>query len=140
MTPAQPPKVWVEPKLIYIYEHELVLIRKERDDYATGKAEAWAIIDKKEADLTRVRAELAEAVRLLAAEPQAALIWASPRELLNVFQADAVGCHIITVTPEILRKIDLVGKDLDELSLETVNMFFNDALKAGIALPGVGVR
>ena len=83
---------------------------------------------------------MAEAVRLLAAEPQAALIWASPRELLNVFQADAVGCHIITVTPEILRKIDLVGKDLDELSLETVNMFFNDALKAGIALPGVGVR
>lgn len=62
------------------------------------------------------------------------LIWASPRELLNIFQADEIGCHVITVTPDILKKLALVGKDLDQFSLETVQMFFNDAQASGLSL------
>jgi len=62
------------------------------------------------------------------------LIWASPRELLNIFQADQIGCDIITVTPDILKKLDNVGKDLSLFSLETVRMFFDDAKKAGFTL------
>jgi transaldolase len=77
---------------------------------------------------------MAEAVDLLKAAPKAELIWASPRELLNVFQADAIGCHIITVTNDILKKLSLVGKDLDDYSLETVKMFYNDATQAGYQL------
>lgn len=67
------------------------------------------------------------AVEMTAPERQIELIWASPRELLNIYQADAVGCHIITATPDILKKLTLIGKDLDEYSLETVNMFYQDA-------------
>lgn len=74
---------------------------------------------------------MAESVRILKAKPKAELIWASPRELLNVMQADEVGCHIITVTPDVLGKLSLVGKDLDAFSLETVEMFFKDASAAG---------
>jgi transaldolase len=74
------------------------------------------------------------ALELLQPEPHAELIWASPRELLNVFQADAIGCHIITVTHDILKKLSLVGKSLDEYSLETVRMFHDDAQKAGYSL------
>jgi transaldolase len=75
-----------------------------------------------------------EAIRALAVEPRAELIWASPREVLNIVQADAVGCHIITLTPDFLRKIDLMGKDLGEFSLDTVRMFYNDAHEAGFTL------
>ena len=77
---------------------------------------------------------MAEAVRRLAATPRAELIWASPRELLNVFQADEVGCHIITVTNDILKKLALVGRSLDDYSLETVKMFYDDAKRAGYTL------
>jgi transaldolase len=77
---------------------------------------------------------MAESVRILADVPGAELIWASPRELLNVFQADAVGCHIITATNDILKKLDLIGKDLADYSLDTVKMFFNDATQAGFTL------
>jgi transaldolase len=73
---------------------------------------------------------MAAAVELLRPYPNLELIWASPRELLNVFQADAVGCHVITATHDILKKLPLVGKDLHERSLETVRMFRNDALQA----------
>jgi transaldolase len=62
------------------------------------------------------------------------LIWASPRELLNIFHADEIGCHVITVTHDVLKKLSLVGKDLDEYSLDTVKMFHEDALKAGYQL------
>jgi transaldolase len=62
------------------------------------------------------------------------LIWASPRELLNIFQADAIGCHIITVTGDLLAKLPLVGKDLREYSLETVEMFRTDAMRARYSL------
>ena len=77
---------------------------------------------------------MAESVRILAGSPGAELIWASPRELLNVFQAEAVGCHIITATNDILKKLDLIGKDLADYSLDTVKMFFNDAAQAGFTL------
>jgi transaldolase len=77
---------------------------------------------------------MATALELLKAAPAAELIWASPRELLNIFQADAIGCHIITVTDELLKKLHLVGKDLDDYSLETVKMFFDDARAAGFKL------
>lgn len=74
---------------------------------------------------------MAEAVGLLKANPKAELIWASPRELLNIFHADSIGCHIITVTHDVLSKLPLVGKDLAEYSLDTVKMFHQDALSAG---------
>jgi len=77
---------------------------------------------------------MTESVRVLKAFPRQELIWASPRELLNVFQADAIGCQIITVTNDVLKKLGLVGKDLDEYSLETVKMFRDDAVAAGFAL------
>ena len=75
-----------------------------------------------------------EAVRMLRPHPQIELIWASPRELLNVFQADAIGCHIITATPDVLKKLSLVGKDLAQYSLDTVKMFADDAAKSGFTL------
>ena len=68
------------------------------------------------------------------------MIWASPRELLNVFQADAAGCHIITATNDILKKLEGVGKDLDRFSLETVEMFRRDAVAAGFRIQSAGVR
>jgi transaldolase len=77
---------------------------------------------------------MAAAVELLKIAPNAELIWASPRELLNIFQADAIGCHIITVTNDILKKLTLVGKDLDDYSLDTVRMFHNDAQGVGFKL------
>jgi transaldolase len=77
---------------------------------------------------------MTECVAILKAAPRAELIWASPRELLNIIQADAIGCHIITVTNDILKKLPLVGKDLADYSLDTVKMFFEDGRKAGFSL------
>ena len=77
---------------------------------------------------------MAAAVEVLRPAPNAELVWASPRELLNIYQADALGCHIITVTHDILKKLELVGKDLGEYSLDTVKMFFHDAERAGYVL------
>lgn len=74
------------------------------------------------------------AVQILSENSTAELIWASPRELLNIFQADAIGCQVITVTNDILNKLSLVGYDLDEYSLDTVKMFYNDAVSAGFKL------
>ncbi len=74
---------------------------------------------------------MARAVEMVSVHPGMELIWASPRELLNIFQADAIGCHIITATPDVLQKLALVGKDLDEYSLDTVKMFHSDAVKSG---------
>src|SRR5262249_53368795 len=78
---------------------------------------------------------VASAVDILKQYPQVELIWASPRELLNIFHADNVACHVITVTHDLLQKLILIGKDLDEYSLDTVKMFYNDAKRAGYALP-----
>ncbi len=72
-----------------------------------------------------------EAVQIMCPYPNQELLWASPRELLNIFHADEIGCHIITVTYDILKKLVLVGKNLDEFSLDTVKMFYQDAQKAG---------
>jgi transaldolase len=80
---------------------------------------------------------MTEAVQIVNSNGNSELIWASPRELLNIFQADEIGCHIITVTNDILQKLSLVGKDLCEFSLETVKMFYNDAVKSGYALTPV---
>jgi transaldolase len=77
---------------------------------------------------------MSAAVQLLALKPKAELIWASPRELLNIFHADQIGCHVITVTNDILKKLELVGKDLDDYSLDTVKMFRNDAVAAKFRL------
>ena len=75
-----------------------------------------------------------EAVSILKSLPKSELIWASPRELLNIFQADRIGCHIITVTNDILKKLPLIDQDLNEYSLDTVKMFYNDAVDAGFKL------
>jgi len=75
-----------------------------------------------------------EALEILRPLPLAKLLWASPREVLNVVQADNIGCHIITLTPDILRKLAWIGKDLTTLSLETVRMFHDDARAAGYVL------
>ncbi len=76
-----------------------------------------------------------EALSILNPRPKAELLWASPRELLNIFQADEIGCKIITVTPDVLKKLALVGKDLDLYSRETVSMFHRDALAANYSIP-----
>jgi transaldolase len=73
----------------------------------------------------------------MANDANAQLMWASPRELLNVFQADEIGCHVITATTDILKKLTLVGKDLHEFSQETVQMFRRDAVKSGYSLATV---
>ena len=73
-------------------------------------------------------------VDIMAAAPRAELIWASPREVLNLVQADQVGCHIITMTHDLLPKVESLGKDLDQFSLETVQMFHRDAAAAGFTL------
>jgi transaldolase len=77
---------------------------------------------------------MSEALKIMSVKPKAELIWASPRELLNIFQADSIGCHIITATNDILKKLNLVGKDLEEFSLETVEMFYSDAIAAGYSI------
>jgi transaldolase len=77
---------------------------------------------------------MAQAVKIMLDAPRSELIWASPREVLNVVQADQVGCHIITMTHDLLAKLDSLGKNLEQFSLETVRMFHNDALTAGFTL------
>jgi transaldolase len=76
---------------------------------------------------------MAEAVQILKTRPKAELIWASPREVLNIFHAESIGCHVVTATHDILRKLPLVGYDLEEYSLDTVRMFYRDAVAAGFS-------
>jgi transaldolase len=75
-----------------------------------------------------------EALQFMKSKPKSELIWASPRELLNVIQADEIGCHVITATADILKKLDIIGKDLTQYSLETVRMFRDDALASGYSI------
>jgi transaldolase len=77
---------------------------------------------------------MGRAVDIMVGAPRSELIWASPREVLNVVQADQVGCHVITVTRDLLKKLDCLGKDLLQFSLETVQMFHQDAVAAGFSL------
>ena len=79
---------------------------------------------------------MVDCLNVLKAYPKAELLWASPRELLNIFQADEIGCQIITVTPDVLAKLKLVGKDLHQYSLETVQMFHRDASQAQYTIAG----
>jgi transaldolase len=77
---------------------------------------------------------MVDILKVLESNKNAEVIWASPRELLNVFQANEIGCHIITATNDILTKLKLVGKDLNKYSLETVEMFYGDAVSAGYSI------
>jgi transaldolase len=113
----------------------LAQVRQVAEALAGGASSYISVFAGRIADTGRDPVPLmAAAVQVLADLPNAELIWASPRELLNIFHADSVGCHIITVTHDILKKLDLVGKDLDEFSLDTVKMFRRDALEAGFRL------
>jgi transaldolase len=77
---------------------------------------------------------MTEALAAMRTQPKSELIWASPRELLNIFQADTIGCHVITVTNDLLKKLSLVGYDLENYSLDTVKMFHDDAVAAEFCL------
>ena len=110
-------------------------VRRVVDALAGGAPSNVSVFAGRIADTGRDPVPLmTEAVAALRKAPGAELIWASPRELLNIFHADQIGCHIITVTHDILKKLTLVGKDLDDFSLETVKMFYDDAAKAGFRL------
>lgn len=81
-----------------------------------------------------------EAIAIMQTKPKSELLWASPRELLNIVQANDLGCHIITATNDILKKLPLLGKDHLEYSLETVKMFYQDAVSAGFTIPDAQQR
>ena len=109
-----------------------------------GSAPAYvSVFAGRIADTGRDPVPLMREAVAMANAAKAQLMWASPRELLNVFQADEIGCHVITATTDVLKKLPLVGKDLHEFSQETVQMFRRDAVKSGYWLPtvkqGVGV-
>jgi transaldolase len=110
-------------------------VREVSADLAGGSPSFISVFAGRIADTGRDPVPLmAAAVELLRSCPNQQLIWASPRELLNLFHADAGGCHVITMTNDLLRKLPLVGKDLDEYSLDTVKMFHSDAAHARYSL------
>jgi transaldolase len=110
-------------------------VRDVSSALADGPASFISVFAGRIADTGRDPVPLmAAAVELLRPHSQQELIWASPRELLNIFHADDVGCQVITVTNDILKKLKLVGKDLHEYSLDTVKMFYNDAQQAKYCL------
>ena len=110
-------------------------VRDVRDALAGGPPSCISVFAGRIADTGRDPVPImAAALELLRPHPQIELIWASPREVLNLFQADAIGCHIITATADILNKLPIVGKDLTAYSLETVQMFFHDARATGFRL------
>ena len=113
----------------------LAQVRDVSAALAAGPAACVSVFAGRVADTGRDPVPMmAAAVEMLRIYPNIELIWASPREILNIIHADSVGCHIITVTHDLLKKLSLFGKDLDEFSLDTVKMFRNDALKAGFQL------
>ena len=115
----------------------LAQVRTVCDALVAGPAACVSVFAGRIADAGRDPMPImAAAVEMVNAYPGVELIWASPRELLNVVQADAVGCHIITATSDILAKLPTLGKDLDEFSLDTVKMFHEDGRKAGFQLAG----
>jgi len=110
-------------------------VREASDALADGPASCVSVFAGRIADTGRDPVPMmASAVQLLRRHPGQQLIWASPREVLNIFQADAIGCDIITVTHDLLARLPLVGRDLAEYSLETVRMFHRDAGQAGYNL------
>ena len=113
----------------------LMQVREIADHVLGGAPSCISVFAGRIADTGRDPIPLmAAALELLRPNPRAEVIWASPRELLNIFHADGLGCHIITVTNDILKKVSLIEKDLREYSLETVKMFYDDACKAGYRL------
>jgi transaldolase len=110
-------------------------VREAASVLATGPSAYVSVFAGRIADTGRDPTPImSEAVTLLRPHPQLELIWASPRELLNIVHASEIGCHVITVTNDILAKLPMLGKDLDEYSLETVQMFFRDATQSGLDL------
>jgi len=110
-------------------------VRAATDALAGGAPSVISVFAGRIADTGRDPVPImAAAVDLVRAHPNIELIWASPRELLNIFQADSVGCHIITATDSVLAKLGIVGKNLDDYSLETVVMFHSDAARSGFQL------
>lgn len=83
---------------------------------------------------------MTESLKILRNRPKAELLWASPREVLNIYQADEIGCHIITVTGDHLKKLSLAGKSLEDYSRETVSMFYKDAVSSAFAIPVAAVQ
>lgn len=113
----------------------LAQVERVRDALDAGVPAIVSVFAGRIADTGRDPAPVMEASRkALAARPKAELLWASPREVLNLYQAEAAGCHIITMGADLLGKLDLFGKDLDDYSIETVKMFHSDAVAAGFAL------
>jgi transaldolase len=113
----------------------LAQVRDVADALAGGAPSCVSVFAGRIADTGRDPVPLmAAAVEMVSIHPGMELIWASPRELLNIFQADSIGCHIITATPDVLHKLSLVGKDLAEYSLDTVKMFHSDAQKSGFTI------
>jgi transaldolase len=114
-------------------------VREAADALCGGAPSTISVFAGRIADTGRDPVPLVrEALAIVGDVASAELIWASPREALNVYQADEVGCHIITVTSGILDKLGLAGMDLDDFSLDTVRMFRKDAVTAGYALPEDG--
>ena len=110
-------------------------VRIAADALSGGAASNISIFAGRIADTGRDPIPIMEkALEILRPDPRMELIWASPREPLNVWQADAMGCHIITATSDILKKLSLAGKDLTDYSQETVQMFFDDGRTAGFTL------
>ncbi len=110
-------------------------VREMSDCLAGGRSAFLSVFAGRIADTGRDPLPImAAAAKLLTESSNLQLIWASPRELLNIYHADEVGCHIITVTNDILKKLNLINKDLTEYSLETVKMFYEDARRAGFSL------
>jgi transaldolase len=107
-------------------------ISKALGDYASSYVSVFAgrIADTGRDPLPIMK----QAMEILRPHPTQELIWASPRELFNVIQADQIGCHIITATTDVLKKLELIGKDLTAYSLDTVKMFYQDAKSAGFSL------
>ncbi len=113
----------------------LAQVERVRDALEPGVAAIVSVFAGRIADTGRDPMPImAASLAALAARPKAELLWASPREVLNLYQAEQVGCHIITMGADLLGKLDLYGKDLDAYSIETVKMFHSDAVAAGFAL------
>ena len=110
-------------------------VQSAADALAGGPHAYVSVFAGRIADTGRDPVPLMErALEILAPQPNIELIWASPREILNVVQAAAIGCHVITVTHELLKKMSLLGRDLDAVSLDTVQMFHRDAELSGYSL------
>jgi transaldolase len=110
-------------------------IRTAAENLCAGRAGYVSVFAGRIADSGRDPLPIMRtAVSILQPHEQLELIWASPREVLNIVQAASVGCHVITVTHDLLKKLPLLGRDLDAFSLDTVQMFYRDAVAAGLSL------